>query len=648
MRSVLNRYTFPAIFQSRTCHFKSSPHFSIQPNPNSYHPNTPSCENPCFPSFLHLLKIYKTPSQTKQIHAQTITHGISPNSLIVSRILQSSDLNNSLLIFNQIENPLPFHYNSIIQAYSKSDTPELAIYFYLRMLGDGRKPNNFTFPSLIGVCAHLFAVSEGTQLHSYILKTGFDSDQFLRSSLIHMYSSFGDMDCAQKLFDEASARENVVVWTALVNGYSKLGDLEMARKIFDEMPERDVVAWSAMVSGYVQNGRFKEGFSVFNVMQGEGVKANESVLVSILSACAHLGALDLGRWAHLYVERRFGAELRVNLGTALVDMYAKCGDLCASIAVFEGLNCKNVLSWNAMMGGFALYGYGRGALGLFSKMLRVGLRPDGVTFLGLLGAFSHGGMVNEGRIFFEAMTDVFTINPMLEHYGCMVDMLSRAGLLEDATELIENMPLEPDASVWGALLGGCRVHGNIVLGTPIGEKVIDFEPDHAGRYVLLSNIYALAKRWDDAKHVRRLMKERGVQMRPGCSSIEVDGSVHEFVVGDRQHPQAREIYNKVEEMDMRLRMAGHFVDTRNVLYDLDEEDKELQLSYHSERLAIAFGLIFADVGMPIRIVKNLRVCGDCHSATKMLSKIYERDIVVRDSKRFHHFKGGSCSCMDYW
>ncbi|KAJ8620135.1 hypothetical protein MRB53_028664 [Persea americana] len=468
---------------------------------------------------------------------------------------------------------------------------------------------------------------------------GLGADQFLQSSLIHMYSSFGGMGSAKVLFDEMPER-NVVVWTALVNGYSKLGELEMARRLFDEMPEKDVIAWSAMVSGYVQEERFKEGLSIFNEMQVEGVTANESVLVSVLSACSHLGALDLGRWVHLYVERRFGHELSVNLGTALVDMYAKCGVLSASLQVFQGLPCKNVLSWNAMMGGFALYGHGRGALGLFSNMLRMGLRPDEVTFLGLLGAFSHGGMVNEGRIYFEGMTKIFSISPRLQHYACMVDILARAGLLEEATELIQSMPIEPDACVWGALVAGCRVHGNVALGTSIGEKLLEFEPGCAGRYVLLSNIYALAGRWDDARHVRVLMKEKGVDTRPGWSSIEVDGLVHEFVVGDKRHPYTGEIYRKLEEMGMRLAMAGYNVDTKNVLYDMDEEDKEVQLSYHSEKLAIAFGLIFTDSGTPIRVVKNLRVCSDCHLATKMLSKIYAREIIVRDSKRFHHFTDG--------
>ncbi|XP_068657570.1 pentatricopeptide repeat-containing protein At3g62890-like [Aristolochia californica] len=620
----------------------SSPSFRYFIQPKTLHSQSLA------PRLLHLLQNFrKDASCIKAIHAQTITNGLSDDIGIVSELLQSSCVDHALLVFNQIKFPIPFYFNLVIQLCSRSNLGYIAITLYYRMLQEEKKPNVFTFPSLVGTCADLLAVSEGTQLHTHIFKMGFCYDQFIQASLLHMYARFGDMANAMQVFEEIPVK-NTVTWTALVNGYCKIGDLETAQQIFYEVPEKDVVTWSAMLAGYVQKHRFSDGLSMFNEMQIKGVEANESVLVSVLSASAHLGALDLGRWVHLYAERKLGQQLGPSLGTSLVDMYAKCGALKDSIKVFQDIRCKNILTWNALMGGFAMYGDGKGALSLFSKMLKAGSRPDEVTFLGLLGAFSHGGMVTEGTLFFAAMSEIFFVSPQLEHYACMVDLFSRAGLLEDAKKLIQGMPMKPDPCVWGALLGGCRVHKDVLLGCYIGKKLIECEPDHAGRYVLLSNIYASVGRWNDSRKVRSLMVERRVKSQAGCSSIEIVGLVHEFVAGDRSHPQTVEIYDKLEEMDRRLKMAGHSVNTRDILYDISEEDKEVQLSFHSERLAIAFGLVSTVAGTSLRIVKNLRVCGSCHDVAKLLSKIYEREILVRDSKRFHHFTEGSCSCMDYW
>ncbi|KAG9459457.1 hypothetical protein H6P81_003965 [Aristolochia fimbriata] len=600
------------------------------------------------PALVRLLQNFpKETSRIKEIHAQIITSGLSEDTRILSKLLLSYFVDHALLVFNHIKSPLPFHFNLVIQLCSRSSLGYAAMTLYNRMLQEEKKPNVFTFPSLVGACADLLAVSEGTQLHNHIFKMGFCYDQIVQASLLHMYASFGDMFNATKVFDEIPMK-NTVIWTALFNGYCKLGDLETARQIFYDIPDKDVVTWSALLAGYVQKHHFSDGLNMFHEMQNLGVQANESVLVSVLSACAHLGALDLGRWVHLYAERKLGQQLGPTLGTSLVDMYAKCGALKDSLKVFQDIRLKNIFTWNAMMGGFAMYGDGKGALSLFSKMLKAGSKPDEVTFLGLLGAFSHGGMVSEGTLFFEAMSQIFFVSPKLEHYACMVDLFSRAGLLEEAKKLIQGMPMEPDPCVWGALLGGCRVHRDAMLGSHIGERLIEFEPDHAGRYALLSNIYASVGRWNDARKVRSLMVERRVRSQAGCSSIEIAGLVHEFVAGDRRHPQTVEIFNKLEEMNRRLKMAGLSMDTKDILYDISEEDKEVQISYHSERLAIAFGLVSTEAGTSLRIVKNLRVCRSCHDVSKLMSKIYERDILVRDSKRFHNFTEGSCSCMDYW
>ncbi|CAA6659063.1 unnamed protein product [Spirodela intermedia] len=541
-----------------------------------------------------------------------------------------------LAVFERAKNRTTFLWNSMIHSCCRLSSPELAVAFYGRMMKEGRRTNFFTYPSLISACSNLATACEGSQVHSHAMKMGFESDRFLRSSLIHMYSSFGDMGSARILFDELPLR-NVVVWTALINGYAKQGDLEKAKQVFDRIPERDSVIWSAMVSGHVQNGKFSEGLSFFQEMISEGVEATEGAMVSALSACAHLGALQLGRWIHSYLEKKKnkkpGQSMGINLGTALVDMYAKCGAMAAALDVFEAMPSRNDWTWNAMMGAFSCTGMAE---------------APPVTFLGLLGAFSHGGMVEEGKEFFKSMSSFFSMEPSLEHYACLVDLLARAGCLQEAQQVVGDMPIEPDAGVWGALLGGCRVHGDVGLGTAVGRRLLRFDQGGAGRYVLLSNIYAAARRWEDAGRVRALMAARGVKPQAGISSVEIDGVVHEFVSGDRGHPLVAEIYKKMEEMAERLRGRGHCAATGEALLDLDEEDKELQLASHSERLAIAFGLIALPIGAPIRVVKNLRVCADCHAVTKLLSEIYQREIIVRDRKRFHHFKDGSCSCSDYW
>ena len=457
-----------------------------------------------------------------------------------------------------------------------------------------------------------------------------------------MYSTFGDMGAGRNLFDEWPLR-NVVVWTALINGYAKKGDMIKARQMFDSLPERDSVTWSAVVAGYVQNRRFSEGLELFREMILQGVEPTEGAQVSALSACANLGALNFGRWIHSHLKKE-----SINRGTALVDMYAKCGELSVAVDVFEAMETRNIWTWNAMIGGFALHGFGQGAAALLSRMLRSGFSPDKVTFLGLLCAFSHSGKVNEGKELFNSMESIFKIEPELEHYACLVDILARAGSLEEAKLVVQEMPVEPDAGVWGALLGGCRFHGSINLGAAVGKKLLNFDPGGAGRYILLSNIFAAAKQWEDARSVRDLMVDRGLKPQAGISSVEISGVVHEFVSGDKKHYLVDEIYRKVDEMMEKLGNRGYSADTGQALLDLDEEDKEIQLAAHSERLAIAFALIALPDGVPIRVVKNLRVCADCHAVTKLLSEIYKREIIVRDRKRFHRFERGSCSCNDFW
>lgn len=465
-----------------------------------------------------------------------------------------------------------------------------------------------------------------------------------------MYSSCGNLMLARQAFDEIT-QPDLPSWNSIINASVKAGLVDIARKLFDEMPERNVISWSCMINGYGRCGEYKEALALFREMQKvevNGVKPNEYTMSSVLLACGRLGALEHGKWVHTYIGK-CGMEVDVVLGTSLIDMYAKCGSIERAKWVFDNMGPnKDVMAWSAMISGSAMHGHAEECLELFAKMTDYGVRPNAITFLGILCACVHGGLVSEGQEYFRTMSEDFGITPLIQHYGCMVDLYGRAGLIKEACVLVKSMPMEPDVLVWGALLSGSRMHGDIETCEIALKKLIELDPTNSGAYVLLSNVYAKRGRWADVRHVRDLMEARGIKKVPGCSLVELGGVLHEFLVGDDSHPETREIYKMLDEIMKKLKMEGYVGNTNEVLLDLDEEGRELAISLHSEKLAIAFCFLKTSPGTPIRIVKNLRICSDCHVAIKMISRVFDREIVVRDCNRFHHFKGGLCSCKDYW
>lgn len=465
-----------------------------------------------------------------------------------------------------------------------------------------------------------------------------------------MYSSCGNLMLARQAFDEIT-QPDLPSWNSIINASVKAGLVDIARKLFDEMPERNVISWSCMINGYGRCGEYKEALALFREMQKvevNGVKPNEYTMSSVLLACGRLGALEHGKWVHTYIGK-CGMEVDVVLGTSLIDMYAKCGSIERAKWVFDNMGPnKDVMAWSAMISGSAMHGHAEECLELFAKMTDYGVRPNAITFLGILCACVHGGLVSEGQEYFRRMSEDFGITPLIQHYGCMVDLYGRAGLIKEACVLVKSMPMEPDVLVWGALLSGSRMHGDIETCEIALKKLIELDPTNSGAYVLLSNVYAKRGRWADVRHVRDLMEARGIKKVPGCSLVELGGVLHEFLVGDDSHPETREIYKMLDEIMKKLKMEGYVGNTNEVLLDLDEEGRELAISLHSEKLAIAFCFLKTSPGTPIRIVKNLRICSDCHVAIKMISRVFDREIVVRDCNRFHHFKGGLCSCKDYW
>jgi pentatricopeptide repeat protein len=403
-----------------------------------------------------------------------------------------------------------------------------------------------------------------------------------------------------------------------------------------------------MILGYVKCSQGKNALELFQKMLGERVEPIPATFMAVLSACASVVALEEGRLIHEYISQS-GWDSDLFVGSSLIDMYAKCGSVEDALRVFNKMPRHDLISWNTMLGGYAMHGHGKEAVEHFEQMWDRSVEIDKVTFICLLSACNHAGLVEEGLQFFESMKSVYGISATVEHYACMVDLLGRAGRLAEAEDLIKVMHCEPNAPVWRALLGACKVHGNIEMGEHAAKKVIELDPGDAAGYVLLSNIYAAAGKWDLSSNIQQQRLERGVNKQPGCTWIEVNHELHSFTVDDRDHPQISEIHAELSRLSKQMNHIGYVPDTKFVLHDVEEEDKVVRLCYHSEKLAIAFGLISTPPGTTLRIFKNLRVCGDCHTATKFIAKIVERGIIVRDANRFHHFnKDGLCSCRDYW
>ncbi|XP_059641009.1 pentatricopeptide repeat-containing protein At2g29760, chloroplastic-like [Cornus florida] len=572
-----------------------------------------------FPCILKACSRLRALKEGEQIHAQITkcgfgSHGFVENTLI-HMYANCGEVEVARHVFDGMSERGVRAWNSMFSGYTKSGYWGEVVKLFHEMLELDVRFDEVTLVSVLTACGRLADLELGEWISKYI--------------------------------EENGLKGNPTLVTSLVDMFAKCGRVDAARSLFDQMTRRDVVAWSAMISGYSQTYQCREALDLFHDMQKANVEPNEITMVSVLASCSVLGALETGRWVHSYIKKK-RLKLTVNLGTALVDFYAKCGSIDRSVEVFKRMPLKNVLTWTVLIQGLANNGQGRRALEFFYLMLEQNIEPNDVTFIAVLCACSHAGLVDEGRSLFVNMSRDFGIEPRIEHYGCMVDILGRAGLLEEAYQFIKNMPIKPNAVVWRTLLASCKVHKNVEIGEESLKQVVNLEPTHSGDYILLSAIYASVGRLEDALKVRTRMKEKGIRKTPGCSVIECDGVIHEFFAEDNVHPELEDIYDATENMMKRIKSAGYVPNIEEARLEAEQDDKEASISHHSEKLAIAFGLIRTTPGTTIRISKNLRVCTDCHNATKMISKVYNREIVVRDRNRFHHFKNGSCSCNDYW
>ncbi|XP_073104197.1 pentatricopeptide repeat-containing protein At1g74630 [Elaeis guineensis] len=633
---------------------------------------------------ISLLRDCKTLSHLKQIHAHASKTGLDADPLIAGKLLLlaattlADALDYSRRLFSHIPSPDPFMYNTLIRGLSESDHPHHSLLTYNQMRRDSVPPDSFSFAFVLKAAANCKSPNVGWQLHSHVIHHGFESHLFVGTTLVSMYAERGCLASARKAFDDIP-QPNVVAWNAIVTacfrvddvegaerlfermpwknstswnvmlaGYTKAGELGSARSLFLSMPNKDAVSWSTMITGFASNGLFGDAFGFFRELLREGCRPNEVSLTGVLSACAQAGALESGKILHAHIEKA-GLGSIISVGNALLDMYARCGGILMASRVFDWeMEKKSIVSWTSMIAALAMHGYGEEAIQLFHKMEEHRMRPDGITFISVLYACSHSGLMEQGHKFFQEMESTYGIERSIEHYGCMVDLYGRAGLLDKAYEFITNMPMKPNAIIWRTLLGACSIHGNVRLAEHVREKLSELDPSDSGDYVLLSNIYAVAGKWKDVASVRRSMSEQRIQKTPGWSSIEVDKVVYTFVASDDISDVKEEAHKKLTEVMLRLKMEGYVPEIMSVLHDVEEEEKEDAILRHSEKLAVAFGLARMHGESVIRIVKNLRICPDCHTVMKLISKVYKREIVVRDRSRFHSFSEGSCSCRDYW
>lgn len=530
--------------------------------------------------------------------------------------------------------------------------PREALSFFIHMRREGLNVDDVAMACVFNACSRLVDVKVGVQAHGGVVKSGLVKCVKLSNAVMDMYVKCGLVSEVRRVFEEME-EHSVVSWTVFLEGVVRWEGVECGREVFDRMPEKNEVGWTIMIVGYVENGFSMAALLLLKEMIFDcGIGLNYVTLSSLLSACSQSGDVALGRWVHAYALKLMGRDLDIMVGTSLVNMYAKCGWINTALMVFKNMPLRNTVAWNAMLGGLAMHGQGKVFVEMFSCMVKE-VKPDAMTFMSLLSACSHAGLVEQGWQYFHSLESVYNIKPEIEHYACMVDLLGRAGRLEEAFAFMKRMPVPPNEVVLGSILGSCCVHGKLELGEKMMQELLQIDPNNTECHILLSNMYALSGIEDKANSLRQVLKNKGIKKMPGVSSLYVAGKLHQFTAGDKTHLNTKEIYTMLDDMIRRLRQAGYVPNTASQVLSGCSGTEELEevehvLFTHSEKLALCFGLISTRCGSPLYIFKNLRICLDCHSAFKIASDIYKRDIVVRDRYRFHSFKQGSCSCSDYW
>ncbi|ESW11389.1 hypothetical protein PHAVU_008G025900 [Phaseolus vulgaris] len=584
--------------------------------------------NPTQQTFEHL--IYSCAQQNSlsdglHIHRHLTNRGFDQDPFLATKLInmyyELGSIDRARKVFDETLERTIYVWNALFRALAMVGRGEELLDLYAQMNSTGVPSDRFTYTYVLKACVvselSVCPLWKGKEIHAHILRHGYEA--------------------------------NVHVMTTLLDVYARFGSVSDANSVFCAMPAKNFVSWSAMIACFAKNDMPMKALELFQLMMleaGDSVP-NSVTMVSVLQACGGLAALEQGKLIHGYILRR-GLDSILPVLSALITMYGRCGEISMGQRVFDSMKNRDVISWNSLISIYGMHGFGKKAIQIFENMIHQGVSPSYISFITVLGACGHAGLVEEGKILFESMPSKYRIDPGMEHYACVVDLLGRANRLDEAIKLIEDMHFEPGPTVWGSLLGSCRIHCNVELAERASAMLFELEPKNAGNYVLLADTYAEAKMWSESRSVMKLLEARGLQKLPGCSWIEVKRKVYSFVSVDEHNPQIEEVQALIVKLSTEMKEQGYVPHTNVVLYDLDEEEKEKIVLGHSEKLAVAFGLINTAKGETIRIRKNLRLCEDCHAVTKFISKFANREILVRDVNRFHHFRDGVCSCGDYW
>ncbi|CAM6118183.1 unnamed protein product [Calypogeia fissa] len=569
-----------------------------------------------FVQVLHACASMQDLEEGRRIHGLIIQNGCELDVFVGSGLInmysKCGSPDEGRVVFDKMPVRNVVVWNAMIQGYGTCRQADKALELSSQMARERIEPDKVTFAAILTACIGMAALEEGRRIHASIIDRSLESD--------------------------------VKVGTGLVVMYAKCGSMEDAHQVFNKLEARHVVAWNNMIMGYVKSGQGHTALGVFYQMQVETVEPDTFTFLGVLNACASIGFLEEGRRIHAMVVDK-GLESDVSVGNALIDMYSKCGNIQEATGVFNKMLSFNVVSFTAMLGGYAGHGKAKEALMLFEQMCQQRIEMNWTTFFCLLCACSHAGLVEKGTQYFQSMVSNYGILPRAEHYVCMVDLLGRVGRLDEAEELLKKMSCEPNVHVWNALHRACRVHDNVHMGERATRKIRALDLKNVSGYVMLSNVYAAANNWDK---VRQVKKEKGVKKQPGFTWIVVNDNVHSFVVDDQTHPQINDIHAELTVLSEKMKTAGYVPDTSSMLRDVEEEEMLSPLGHYSEKLAIGLGLISTPPRTPIRVSLNFRVCVDSHTATKFISRIVRRQIILRDANRFHYFEDGVCSCKDYW
>ncbi|KAL8125663.1 pentatricopeptide repeat-containing protein At4g33170-like [Apium graveolens] len=573
-----------------------------------------------FSSVLQACTALELVNMGEQVHCLALKSGLSDELYVGSNLADLYSkcglMGEACLVFEEMPWKDEVSWTAMIDGYITNGDFEEALLAFRKMMNEGMVVDQHVLSTTLRACGALKAGNVGNSLYSIVLKLGYES--------------------------------HIIVGNALIDMYSKMGDMESASSVFGtDFKSRDVVSFTSLIDGFVEVEEVEKAVNFFVEMHRQSILPNEFTFSSLIKACANQAALEQGIQLHALVIKLNVAE-NPFVYSSLIEMYGKCGLFEYSVQVFEEISMPIDIAWNSLLGVFAQHGSGRAAMKIFDMMIKAKVKPNAITFGKILTGCSHAGLVEEGLSYFYSMEKTYGVTPGPAHYSCVIDLLGRAGRLKEAEEFISNMPFEPNAFGWCSFLAACRIHNDMQRGKFAAKELLKIEPENSGAHVLLSNIYAKGHHWDDVKSVRRLMKDGNVKKLPGYSWVDVDNKTHVFGADDWSHPRKEDIDKKLDSLLEEIVKAGYIPYTDSISLEVEDSIKVKLLHRHSERIAIAFALISMPSGKPIIIKKNIRVCLDCHSAIKFISKVTGRKIIVRDNSRFHHFVDGSCSCGDYW